>query len=505
MDTVWLFWYSGVGITFFIVFFVLEQCLKKRNSRLPPGPPGWPVVGNLLQLGHKPYQTLFHLANRYGPLMSITLGRKTIVIVSSPDVAKEIVKTHDHIFASRTVIEAAKSLSHHKFSIIWAEHGSHWRMLRRISTTELFSAKRMEALQYLRRDQVFRTIRQILQESVKGGSINIGETAVRSVINLLGNMVFGKDMFDPYSAAFQDFKDSIWKLFVTAGTPNLVDYFPCLQPLDPQGVSRKTRICMKKLYGIVDQFIEDRLATRGNTMGDGPKDLLDVLLDTRSHEFTVADIRAYLTDLFAAGTDTTAKIMEWTMAELVRNPEKMKEAQNELDRMIGHNRMVDECDIDNLPYLRAVVKEAFRLHPPGPLLVPRRADSRCEIEGFLIPKHTTVLLNVWAMGRDPAIWKEASKFMPERFVDSAVDFRGQHLELMPFGAGRRMCVGLPLASRMIHLMLGSLLHSFDWAPPDGIRPELLDMNDKLGAGTLEKAVPLQAIATPRLPPHVYVG
>jgi len=192
------------------------------------------------------------------------------------------------------------------------------------------------------------------------------------------------------------------------------------------------------------------------------------------------------------------------MAELVRNPVKMKETQNELDRMIGHNRMVDECDTDNLPYLRAVVKETFRLHPPGPLLLPRRADSRCEIQGFLIPKHTTVLLNVWAMGRDPAIWKEASKFMPERFVNSAVDFRGQHLELMPFGAGRRMCVGLPLASQMIHLMLGSLLHSFDWAPPDGIRPELLDMNDKLGAGTLEKAVPLQAIATPRLPPHVYV-
>jgi len=507
MDIGWFLWYSVLGITCFVIFFVLEEKRGKRYCRLPPGPPGWPIVGNLLQLGNKPYESLFHLANRYGPLMSVSLGRKTVVIVSSPAMAKEVVKTHDQIFAGRTVLESTKSLSHYKFSLIWAQSGSHWRMLRRLSTTELFGAKRMEALQHLRRDQVFRTSRQILQESMKGKSINIADTTVRSTINLLGNMVFGKDMFDPCSPAFHDFKDSMWKLTVTGGTPNLVDYFPWLQLLDPQGVARNTRICMKKVYGIFDQFIGDRLATRAKAMEGTsvvPKDLLDVLLDTRSDEFTLADIRGYLTDIFGAGTDTTAKIMEWTMAELIRNPEKMQKVQNELDKVIGHNRMVEESDIDNLPYLRAVVKEAFRLHPPGPLLVPRRADSRCEIEGFVIPKHTQVFLNAWAIGRDPAIWNEVSKFMPERFLDSAVDYRGQHLELMPFGAGRRICVGLPLASRMIHLVLGSLLHLFDWALPDGIRPELLDMNDKFGAGTLEKAVPLEAIAMPRLPPHVYV-
>eukprot|EP00253_Pinus_taeda_P026221 PITA_26221 len=188
-------------------------------------------------------------------------------------------------------------------------------MLRRISNKQLFSAKRLEALEHLRRDQVVQTIQQILRESVEGKTINIGDTVVQSSINLLGNMAFGKHMFDPHSTDFQEFKDSFWKLTVLGGAPNLVDYFPFLQWLDPQGVAHNTRIYMKRIYNILDKFIEDRLATRSETMdgSDGPKDLLDALLDMRSHEFTLTDIRGYLTDIFGAGSDTTAKTIEWAV------------------------------------------------------------------------------------------------------------------------------------------------------------------------------------------------
>jgi cytochrome P450 len=159
------------------------------------------------------------------------------------------------------------------------------------------------------------------------------------------------------------------------------------------------------------------------------------------------------------------------MTELIRNPEKMKRVQAELDEVVGRERMVEESDAERLPYLRAVVKEVFRLHPAAPFLIPHRADNRCEIAGFVIPKHTQIIVNVWAIGRDPSIWKEPLKFIPERFIDketSSVDYKGQNFELIPFGAGRRMCVGLPLASRMVHLLLGSLLHSFEWAPPHNL-------------------------------------
>lgn len=500
----WVLWYS---VLLGIIYFVLDLWRKKTYSRLPPGPPGWPIVGNLLQLGNNPNESLFHLATKYGPIVSLSLGMKTAVVVSTPALAKEVLKTHDHLLAGRTIIEAAKCLSHYKSSLIWGQYGSHWRMLRRISNTELFSAKRLQALQHLRRDQVLRTIQQTLEEGMKGKSINIGDTVVQSSINLLGNMAFGKDMFDPHSPAFQEFKDSLWKLAAVGGAPNLVDYFPFLQRLDPQGRAREMRIYLERIYGFLDKFIEDRLATRGKTMdeSDAPRDLLDALMDMRSHEFTVTDIRAYLFDIFGAGSDTTAKTMEWAMAELLCNPKKMKRAQIELDEVVGRNRSVEESDTDNLPYLRAVVKEVFRLHPAAPLLIPHRADNSCEIGGFLIPKDTQVMVNIWAIGRDPAVWNEPCKFVPERFLEnkmSSVDYRGQHFELIPFGAGRRMCVGLPLASRVVHLVLASLLHSCDWKPPMGVSAEQIDMTEMFGV-TMRKAVPLEAIPTPRLAPGIY--
>eukprot|EP00253_Pinus_taeda_P006783 PITA_06783 len=316
--------------------------------------------------------------------------------------------------------------------------------------------------------------------------VNIGDTAFQSTFNLIGNMAFGKDMFDPHFPASEELKDVISKLMVLHTTPNLADYFPCLEFLDIQGVYRNTGICRKKVYDIIDKFIEDRLATRGKSSdrSDDGEHLLDVLLDLRSDEFSLTDIRGYLSDMFLARSDTTAETIEWAMVELICNPDKMKRAQAELETVVGLNQMVEESDADRLPYLRAVVKEVFRLHPVGPLLVPHRADSR------------------W---RDPEIWTEPLKFVPERFLDnemSSVDYKGQNFELLPFGVGRRICVGLPLASRMIHLVLGSLVHSFKWAPPKGTTAEQVDMTEKSGL-ILRKDVPLEAIARPRLLPHVY--
>ena len=210
-------------------------------------------------------------------------------------------------------------------------------------------------------------------------------------------------------------------------------------------------------------------------------------------------------DIFSAGNETTATTIEWAMAELIRNPEKMKRVQAELAEVVGRERKVEESDVECLPYLRAVVKEVFRLHPAVPFLIPHRADERCEISGFVIPKHTQIIVNVWAIGRDPSIWREPLKFIPERFLEemSSVDYRGQHLELIPFGAGRRMCVGLPLASRMVHLLLASLLHSFEWALPHGMTAHQVDMSERFGL-TLVKAVPLEVIPRPRLPSDMYL-
>lgn len=194
-----------------------------------------------------------------------------------------------------------------------------------------------------------------------------------------------------------------------------------------------------------------------------------------------------------AGTDTTASTFQWAMAELLRNPKVLSKARAELNHIIGKGKQIEESDIARLPYLQAVVKETFRLHPAAPLLLPRKAETDVEIGGFKIPKGAQIMVNAWAIGRDSGTWEDPNEFKPERFLGSEIDVRGRNFELIPFGAGRRICPGMPLAIRMLHLMLGTLIHSFDWKLEDGKKD--VDMDDKFGI-TLEMARPLRAVPSP---------
>lgn len=183
------------------------------------------------------------------------------------------------------------------------------------------------------------------------------------------------------------------------------------------------------------------------------------------------------------------------MAELIRHPEKMSKLRNELGSFVEENGPIEESDISRLPYLQAVVKETFRLHPVVPFLLPHKASSDVEINGYTVPKNAQILVNIWASGRDPSNWADADKFVPERFLseNKGVDFRGQDFELIPFGAGRRICPGLPLANRMVHQMLVTFVGNFEWKL-EGIKVEEMDMEENFGL-TLQKAIPLRAIPT----------
>lgn len=201
-------------------------------------------------------------------------------------------------------------------------------------------------------------------------------------------------------------------------------------------------------------------------------------------------------EMFIAGTDTTTSTLEWAMAELLHNPNTLNKVQSELRRTLGPNKKLDESDIENLPYLKAVIKETLRLHPPLPFLVPHMAMDSCKMLGYYIPKETQILVNVWAIGRDPKTWENPLEFKPERFLGpNMVDFKGHNFEFIPFGSGRRMCPAVPLASRVLPLALGSLLLSFDWVLADGLKPDDMDMTERMGI-TLRKAVPLKVIPIP---------
>lgn len=212
--------------------------------------------------------------------------------------------------------------------------------------------------------------------------------------------------------------------------------------------------------------------------------------------------RNLVQNLFIAGTDTSSGTIEWALAEIFKNPTVLKRAQAEMDKVIGKNRLLQESDIPNLPYLEAICKETFRKHPAVPLNIPRVSADACEVDGYYIPAGTRLFVNVWAIGRDPEIWENPMEFIPERFLseqNARTSLWGNDFELLPFGAGRRMCAGIRMGIEVVTHALGSLLHSFDWK----LREEdELNMDEAFGL-VLQRAVPLSALLTPRLHPSAY--
>lgn len=183
-----------------------------------------------------------------------------------------------------------------------------------------------------------------------------------------------------------------------------------------------------------------------------------------------------LQNILLGGTDTSSATVVWAMTELMKNPSLMKKAQEEVRNLIGEKGRVDEDDLQKLPYLEAVIKETLRLHPALPLLLPRETMQTCVVDGYKIRPKTLVYVNAYAIGRDPECWEDPEKFFPERFLDRTIDYKGLHFELIPFGAGRRKCPGISLGVAVVQIVLSSLLYSFDWELPNGMKKEDIDID-----------------------------
>nr|UNO76255.1 flavonoid 3'-monooxygenase [Glycyrrhiza uralensis] len=326
---------------------------------------------------------------------------------------------------------------------------------------------------------------------------------------MMGRRVFddGSGSCDPRA---DEFKAMVVELMVLGGVFNISDFIPQLAWLDLQGVQAKVKKVEKKFHAFLTNIIEEHKSSISK--GGEHKDLLTALLshvgvpDENGHKLTEHEIKGLLQDMFVAGTDTSSSTTEWAIAELIRNPRILAQVQQELDTVVGRERNVKEEDLPHLPYLQAVVKENFRLHPSTPLSLPRIAAESCEIFGYHIPKGATIMVNVWAIARDPKEWTNPLEFKPERFLPGGekadVDVRGNDFEVIPFGAGRRICVGMNLGFRMVQLLTATLAHSFNWELENGLNPEKLNMDEAYGL-TLQRAVPLSVHPKPRLAPHVY--
>ncbi|KAK8499328.1 hypothetical protein V6N12_036976 [Hibiscus sabdariffa] len=494
-------------------YFLIPQLFRDRSKNwenAPPGPVGWPILGSLPHLSNCHHEDFFHLAKIYGPLFSLNLGLKPAIVVSSPEMAAKVLKEKEGKFSSRTITETIRAISYDAHSIIFSPYGNRWKALRRILITELLSPKAFEQFEPLRTTQVHGLLKYLYVISKSNAQVNIAECAFTALANLVSNFVCSKNLFDNSKPEGKLMKERFWELIKMVGTPNFADLIPILKPLDPQGLKRRANKVFGKLDAFYDKLIAERIAEKKISQLENTPykkmDMLEVLLSYESNDkehglekFSRSIIKGTLSEMFIAGSETTSSTVEWGMAEVLRNPKVHKKLVQELDQVIGKNRFMVESDIPNLPYLQAVVKEVFRLHPSVPLIVPRRTDEACEVAGYQIPKHCIVYVNVWGMARNPKVWEDPLEFKPERFIGSKVDVKGQDFNLLPFGTGRRSCVGWRLAHRMVHYYLAALLHAFEWESP----PEILnDVGERVGL-TIQKGKSLLSTPKARLPASVY--
>ncbi|CAN0908674.1 Geraniol 8-hydroxylase [Linum grandiflorum] len=484
-------------LTTTLTILLLRLLSTKTQTKLPPGPSRLPIIGNLHNLGDKPHQSLAHLAKIHGPLMSLKLGQVTTIVASSPSVAKEILQKHDQVLSNRQLNRAFWANDHHEHGMSLLPVGPKWRNLRKVCNTYLFTSQKLDSNQDLRRRKIQELLDGVRRSAREGKAVDIGGAAFRASLSAMSMMVMSLDLTaDEGSRDVVEFKEATRGIMDESGKPNLGDFFPVLGVLDLQGIQRRMASHSTKVLNLFGRLIEERLNKRKSEAYVTGNDMLDTLLDigegNPEASMDSEVIKHLFLDLFVAGTDTTSSTLEWAMVELLCNPNIFGKVRKELDETIGKENHLEESDIARLPFLQAVIKETFRLHPAVPLLIPRKAGSDVEVCGFTVPKGSQILVNAWAMGRDSTIWDNPNSFMPQRFMGSEIDVRGNGFELIPFGGGRRICPGLPLAIRMLHMMLGSLVHWFDWKLENGVDSMSLDMKEEFGI-TLKKAKPLLVV------------
>ncbi|KAH0465702.1 hypothetical protein IEQ34_005805 [Dendrobium chrysotoxum] len=487
----------------------LHLLLRRRHcSRLPlpPGPPNLPIIGALPFIGPMPHSGLALLARRYGPIMFLKMGIRRVVVASSSASARTFLKTFDSHFSDRPSGVISKEVSYNGQNMVFADYGPKWKLLRKVSSLHLLGSKAMSRWAGVRRDEAISMIQFLKKHSDSEKPVLLPNLLVCAMANVIGRIAMSKRVFHEDGEEAKEFKEMIKELLVGQGASNIEDLVPAIGWLDPMGVRKKMLGLNRRFDSMVSKLLVEHAETAGERQGN--PDLLDLVVGSEAkgedgEGLCEDNIKGFISDLFVAGTDTSAIVIEWAMAEMLKNPSILQRAQQETDRVIGRHRLLDESDIPNLPYLQAICKEALRKHPPTPLSIPHYASEPCDVEGYHIPGKTWLLVNIWAIGRDPDVWKNPLVFDPERFLQgkmARIDPMGNDFELIPFGAGRRICAGKLAGMVMVQYYLGTLVHAFDWSLPEGVGE--LDMEEGPGL-VLPKAVPLSVMARPRLAPAAY--
>ncbi|KAF0911633.1 hypothetical protein E2562_011641 [Oryza meyeriana var. granulata] len=496
---------GGAAVLAALVLAVVVAVIGRggKRGRLPPSPMALPVIGHLHLIRPPPHRAFDRILARHGPLVYLRLGPSThCVVVGSADVARDILKFEASI-PERPPTAVTRQLAYGTAGFAFAPYGPYWRFVKRLCMSELLGPRTVELLRPVRSAELAGVLRAAQAAAKRGEGLDMSQELVRMANNTIMRMVASSLPGEMAEAA----RDCAKQVAELVGAFNAEDFVALCRGWDLQGLGRRTREVHARFDTLLEAMIGAKEEARSRSGGRREsKDLLDMLMDaaeddTAEVRLTRENIKAFVLDIFTAGSDTTATTVEWMLAELVNHPAHMEKLRAELDAVVGRSRLVSEQDVARLPYLQAVLKETLRLRPPA-VFAQRVTVEPVQVRGYTIPADTQVFFNIFSIGRDAGYWDEPLEFRPERFLPggagASVDPKGQHPQLMPFGSGRRACPGMGLAMQAVPAFLAALVQCFDWAPPPS-QGLPLDMEEAPGLVSARKQ-PLVLLPTPRIHP-----
>ncbi|KAL2340126.1 hypothetical protein Fmac_008066 [Flemingia macrophylla] len=479
--------------SYVLIFLVSLLTLKllfqtRKHKNLPPGPPTLPIIGNLNLLERPLHRFLHRMSKTHGSIFSLWFGSRLAVVVSSHSLFQECFTNNDVVLANRPRSLSAKNIFYNCTTVGSCSYGEHWRNLRRITSTDVLSSQRINSFAEIRKDETERMIRSLAKaSSVEYAHVELSSLFHDMTYNNMMRMLSGKryygeesEMKDVHEA--REFRETVEELLQLAGVSNKADYLPFLRWFDFQNLENKCKSISKRFDSFLDALLREQRTKelRENTMIDH----LLTLQESQPEYYTDQIIKGLVLAMLFAGTDSSAVTLEWSVSNLLNHPEVLKKARDELDTYIGKDRLLNESDLSKLPYLRKIILETLRLYPPAPLAIPHVSSDDITIGEFNIPKDTMVLVNIWAIQRDPLLWNDATCFIPDRFDEEGLDKK-----VIAFGMGRRACPGEALAMRNVGLTLGLLIQCFDW---EKVNEEEIDMREA-NWFTLSRLTPLNAM------------